>query len=172
MRKLICVLLAAVFLWLAMGVAAAGPAVAFDRRANERALLQLINHARTRRGLARLRLNAPLDRAALSHSRSMLAHGYFSHSSLGGGSYCGRLVHAGYRRKGCTSWMVGEVIGWGAGARGTPRAVFTAWMHSRAHRSILLGRRWRDVGVGAASGTFRGLSGAVLFTVDQGRRTR
>jgi uncharacterized protein YkwD len=172
MRKSICVLLVALFLWLAVGVVAAGPAAAFDRRASERALLGLINHARTRRGLARLRLDTPLDRAALSHSRSMLSHGRFSHLSIGGGSCCARLVRAGYGRKGCSSWAVSEVIGWGAGLRGTPRAIFTAWMHSSSHRSILLRKRWRDVGIGAASGRFHGLSGAVLFTVDLGRRTR
>jgi uncharacterized protein YkwD len=172
MRKLICVVLAAVFLWLVVGVAAAEPAVAFDRQANERTLLRLINHARTKRGLSKLHLSKQLDRAALSHSRSMLSHGYFSHLSSGGGSFSGRLIRAGYSRKGCRSWAVSEVIAWGAGALGTPRAVFISWMHSSVHRSILLGKRWRDAGVGAASGTFHGLSGAVLFTVDLGRRTR
>jgi uncharacterized protein YkwD len=101
----------------------------------------------------------------------MLSHGYFSHLSMGGGSYCGRLVRIGYSRKGCSSWAVSEVIGWGAGLRGTPQMMFASWMRSSAHRSILLGKRWRDVGIGVASGRFHGLSGAILFTVDLGRRT-
>jgi uncharacterized protein YkwD len=172
MRKPICVLVMAVFVWLAVGVAAAGPAVAFDRRASESTLLRLINHARTRRGLASLHLSTALDRAALSHSREMLSHNRLSHSSIGGGSYSGRLLRAGYSRKGCTSWAVSEAIGWGAGARGRPQAIFRAWMRSSCHRSLLLGKRWRDVGIGAASGAFRGLSGAVLVTVDLGRRAK
>jgi uncharacterized protein YkwD len=172
MRKPICVLLIAVSAWLAVGVAAAGPAAAFDRQATERTLLKLINHARGKRGLASLHLNGALDRAALAHSRVMLSHGSFSHLSVNGGGYCGRLLRAGYRRTGCRSWAVAEVIGRGAGARGTPRAIFGSWMRSSVHRSILLGRRWRDVGVGAAAGCFCGVSGSVLFTVDFGRRTK
>lgn len=172
MRKPICVLLTAVSVWLVVGVAAAGPATAFDRQASENSLLKLINHARTKRGLASLHLNKALDRAALSHSREMLSHNRFSHLSIGGGSYSGRLRRAGYSRRGCTSWLVSEAIGWGAGTRGTPRAIFLAWMRSSCHRSLLLGKRWRDVGIGAASGAFRGLSGSVLVTVDLGRRTK
>jgi uncharacterized protein YkwD len=172
MRKPICVLLAAVFVWLAAGVAAAEPAAAFDRRATESTLLKIINHARAARGLNSLRLNAALDRAALTHSREMLSHQYFSHLSAAGGGYCGRLLRAGYSRSGWRSWTASEVIGWGAGTLGTPRAIFRSWMRSSVHRSLLLGRRWRDVGVGAAAGTFRGLSGAVLFTVDLGRRQK
>lgn len=172
MRKPICVLFTAVFVWLAVGVAAAEPAVAFHQRANESTLLDLIDHARTKRGLASLRLNTALDRAALSHSREMLSHGWFSHLSIGGGGCCGRLLRTGYSRNGYRSWAVSEVIGRGAGARGTPQVIFTAWMRSSYHRSVLLSKRWRDVGIGVASGRFRGLSGSVLFTVDLGRRTK
>ena len=172
MRKPICILLVAVFVWLAVGVAAAGPAAAFERRASESTLLELINQARTKRGLASLHLNAALDQAALSHSREMLSQGYFSHQSAGGGSYCGRLLRAGYTCTGYRSWAASEVIGRGSGTLGTPQAIFAAWMRSSTHRSILLGKRWRDVGIGAVSGTFRGVSGSVLYTVDLGRRTK
>ena len=165
-------LFTAVFVWLAVGGAAAEPAVAFHQRANESTLLDLIDHARTKRGLASLHLNTALDQAALSHSREMLSHGWFSHESIDGGSYCGRLLRTGYSRNGYRSWAVSEVIGRGAGARGTPQAIFAAWMGSSTHRSMLLGKRWRDVGIGAASGSFRGLSGSVCFTVDLGRRTK
>ena len=171
-RKLICMVLAATLLWLVAGVAAPAPAAAFDRQATENSLFDLINNARAKRGLALLRLNTALDRAALAHSCDMLSHGYFSHLSSGGGSYCARLLRTGYGRSGYRSWAASEVIGWGAGTRSTPRAVFASWMRSSVHRSALLGKRWRDVGIGAAAGRFRGLSGAVLFTVDLGRRTK
>lgn len=172
LRKLTCTLLTMVVAWLAVGVAAAGPAAAFDRRASERTMLELINHARDNRGLAALRINAALDQAALSHSREMLSRDYFSHLSAGGGSYFGRLLRAGYSRSGYSSWAVSEVIGRGSGSFGTPQAIFAAWMRSSTHRSILLGKRWRDVGIGAASGSFRGVSGSVLYTVDLGRRRK
>ena len=45
------------------------PALAFDHSANEAAILKLINHARTSRGMAAVKAAEPLDRAALSHSR-------------------------------------------------------------------------------------------------------
>ncbi len=51
-------------------------------------MLQLINHARTQRGLAPLHVHAALSRAALAHSRDMMRRHYFSHSSPGGAS-CG-----------------------------------------------------------------------------------
>ena len=172
MRKPICILLAALFVWLAVGVASAGPAGAFDRQASESTLLKLINHARAKRGLASLRVNTALDQAALSHSRAMLSHGYFSHESIDDGSYCRRLLRAGYSSTGYRYWAVSEVICRGAGARGTPQAIFASWMGSSYHRSVLLGKRWRDVGIGAASGSFRGLSGSVCFTVDLGRRSK
>jgi uncharacterized protein YkwD len=172
MRKLICMALSTVILALAVAAVGAAPAVAFDRAANETTLLRLINRARTTRHLAPLRIQWALDRAALSHSRDMLWHDYFSHSSANGTSFGTRLVRAGYKRGGYSSWSVSEVIGWGKGWRGTPQAVFKAWMNSKTHRQILLGRRWRDVGVGCARGNFCGMSGCVLYTVDLGRRTR
>ena len=42
-------------------------------------MLRLINHARTSRGLAAVKVVGALDRAALSHARDMLARDYFSH---------------------------------------------------------------------------------------------
>jgi len=164
--------LAVVVVWLATGVAVTAPAAAFDRRATESTLLGLINHARAKRGLALVHLNTALDQAALAHSREMLSHGYFSHLSVGGGGYCERLLRAGYTCTGYRSWSAAEVIGRGAGTRGTPEAVFAAWMRSSIHRPILMGKRWRDVGIGAAAGTFRGVSGSVLYTVDLGRRRK
>jgi uncharacterized protein YkwD len=132
-------------------------------------MLQLINHARTQRGLAPLHVHAALSRAALAHSRDMLRRHYFSHSSPGGASCAARARRAGYAKSGCRPW-VGEVLGWGTSFVGTPQAVFSNWMGSTFHRSVILGRRWRDVGVGAVSGTFQGASGAWMYTVDVGRR--
>lgn len=172
MRKLIALtLIMMLALFVAAGVAAR-PAVAFDRQANERTVLGLINLARTSRGLAPVHVKTSLDRAALSHSRDMLSQDYFSHSGPGDTSYATRLRRAGYGIAGYRSWAVGEIIAWGKGPAGSPRAVFHGWMRSSAHRAVILDRRWRDVGVGCALGTFRGISGSIMYTVDFGRRTR
>lgn len=172
MRKLGCVLLIALFSAVASGAVAARPAIAFDRLAGERAMLKLINTAREKRGLAKVRINTALDRAALAHSREMLASDRFAHTSTDGTSLGTRLRRAGYGSSGWSSWSVAEVIGMGQGTLGTPRAVFKAWMGSKAHRSIILGKRWRDVGIGCAHGTFGDSDDVVVYTVDVGRRTR
>jgi uncharacterized protein YkwD len=100
----------------------------------------------------------------------MIAHDYFDHSSLSGATVSTRTRSAGYSVSGCSRWSVGEVIAWGMSVRGTPKAVFRAWMHSNSHRQVILTRQWRDVGVGCARGSYRGLSGVIMYTVDFGRR--
>ena len=45
-------------------------------------------------------------------------------------------------------------------------------MKSPAHRTIILTRSFRDVGVGAAKGTFCGVGGVSMFTVDFGHRVK
>jgi uncharacterized protein YkwD len=136
----------------------------------ERRVLALINEARAARGLHRLRARDSLTRAARAHSRSMLTLGYFSHSSASGESYGDRILRYGYSRAGCSSWSVGEIIGWGAGTTGNAKAVFRAWMNSSGHRAVILRGRWRDVGVGRALGTYAGIGDVRMFTVDFGRR--
>ena len=148
------------------------PALAFDHEANESTMLKLINHARTSRGLHALSSFDALHDAALSHSADMIKRDYFGHSSLGGAGVSARARRAGYSVSGWSQWTVGEVIAWGCGTRGTSQAVFKAWMHSSSHRSIILGKRWRDVGVGCARGTFKGIRGVVMYTVDVGRRVQ
>ena len=162
----------ALVLVLAFAMVAAGPAAASQRTDNEAVMLGLIDHARAQRGLAPLHVRAALSRAALAHSRDMMRRQYFSHWSQGGASCAARARRAGYATSGCRSWAVGEVIGWGMSSVGTPQAIFRSWMRSAYHRSIILGRRWRDAGVGCASGTFNGASGSWMYTVDVGRRSK
>ncbi len=156
---------------LAMLVGAT-PALAFNRSASETAILKLINHARTSRGMAAVRVADPLDRAALSHSRDMIARDYFSHSSLAGASVAARARGAGYSTSGCSSWAVGEVLALGSSYKGRPESIFKGWMQSSSHRQVILSSRWRDVGIGCARGGYRGYSGVVMYTVDFGRRVK
>lgn len=172
MLKPVSAAFAALILVLAVAAVAAGPVRASQSAAPEAVMLQLINHARAQRGLAPVHVHAALGRAALAHSRDMMRRQYFSHSSPGGASCAARARRAGYKTSACRSWGVSEVIGWGMSAVGTPQAVFSSWMRSAYHRSVILGRRWRDVGVGAVCGTFEGASGSWMFTVDVGRRSK
>jgi uncharacterized protein YkwD len=165
-----------------MSVAAARPACAASgrgatsaRRAaalqnNERILFALINKARTRRGLGALRAQHNLARAARLHSRQMIVHDFFSHSSPNGQNYGARIARCGYGRSGYKVWRVGEVLAWGKGVYGVPQLVLRRWMGSSVHRAVILDRRWREVGVGLVKGRFCGMSGVYLYTVDFGRR--
>lgn len=153
-------------------VAGAVPALAFDRTANENTMLSLINRARTSRGLHEVSRRDALHVAARSHSTDMIHRDYFAHSSLSGLGIGTRARQAGYGVSGWSQWSVGEVIAWGSGSRGTPQAIFTAWMHSPGHRSIILTKDWRDVGVGCSRGTFKGRAGVRMWTVDVGRRVQ
>jgi len=169
MRRSSGATLVALFILLTLG---AVPAVAFDRAANEAKILQLLNHARTRRSLVAVTVVRPLDRAALFHSRYMLSRDHFSHSSLAGATVASRARRAGYSTSDCSQWTVGEVIAWGTSCRGTPESVFRAWMRSKSHRSAILGKRWRDVGIGCSRGTYKGVSNVIMYTVDFGRRVQ
>jgi uncharacterized protein YkwD len=169
LRRLSGATLVAILILLTLG---AVPAVAFDRAANEAKVLRLLNHARTSRGLARLTVVTPLDRAALLHSRDMLARDYFSHSSLAGATVASRARRAGYSTSDCSQWTVGEVIAWGSSTSGSPKRASRSWMRSSAHRKTILSSRWRDVGVGCVRGTYRGFPGVVMYTVDFGRRVQ
>lgn len=157
---------------LAVLLLAAAPAPAYDRQADEATMLRLINQARSSRGLHTVRSFDALHRAARAHSCDMLRRDYFAHSSLSGLGVSARARRAGYGITGWSGWSVGEVIAWGSGSLGSPRAVFKAWMRSPGHRSVLLTRRWRDVGVGCERGTFKGIRGVCMWTVDLGRRTQ
>ena len=138
----------------------------------EKTVLALINHVRTTRGRHALRPVAALERASRAHSRDMLRRGYFSHRSHGGGSYAARLRAFGYSRSGCTAWKVGEIIGWGQDSGAAARRIFRRWMKSPAHRKVILQRSFRDVGIGAVTGTLCGLSGVRVVTVDFGHRVK
>jgi uncharacterized protein YkwD len=142
----------------------------FTLTAKEKLVIRLVNKARAARGLAPVRANRPLVRAARGHSVEMVHRCYFSHNSYNGTAFSSRLINYGYKRAGYSSWSVGECIAWGQGLLGTPQAIVNAWMHSPPHRAVILTSRFREVGVGVHSGTYMG--GAFFFTLDFGRRSK
>jgi uncharacterized protein YkwD len=141
-----------------------------------RATLCLLNRERSRRGLPRLRLNDRLSTAADRHSRDMVRRRYFSHDSLGGGSFVDRIRRTGYLSS-ARSWTVGENLAWGTGNRGTPEQILSAWMRSPGHRANILSGRFREVGIGVSEGVPVDLGplrlglGAATYTTDFGARS-
>ncbi|MEN3343147.1 MAG: hypothetical protein V7644_2551 [Actinomycetota bacterium] len=125
-------------------------------RPPESKLLQAVNAARTARGLRPLRLDSALTQAARAHSVDMLGHGYFAH-----GDFSGRMT--AYHVRGS---RMGEDLAWGNGPYARAAAVVQEWLGSPEHRANLLDPRFTRLGVGVASGSFHGSSGASVVTAD------
>ena len=132
------------------------------------ATLCLINRERTRRGLRVVHSQTRLRAAATRHSTNMVRKHFFDHSSPAGATAATRVRAAGYLR-GASRFQLGENIGAGEGVFGTPQEIVYAWMHSAGHRSNILRRSFRDVGIGIVAGTPTGGGGAT-YTTDFGVR--
>src|SRR5205814_2284135 len=105
------------------------PAAAAQARgltSSEASLLNTMNAARKSNGLAPLRVDFHLVRAARGHSADMMRRQYFAHGSL-----AGRAVAAGARGP-----LFGEDLAWATGM--TPQWVVGHWLASPAHRAVLL----------------------------------
>lgn len=176
LRRLSCLLLAAAVL-LALPAAASAracrgsdvPATARTLPTVRHALVCLHNRARAAHGLHRLAASGRLERAAAGHARRMVYGRFFSHVAPSGSQAMDRVRRAGYAlgRHG----MVGENIGWGAGATATARSIVAAWLASSQHRAILLNPRYRAIGIGISPGTPRAPApGAATFAVDLATR--
>lgn len=162
---------------LGLGAASPPEAEAACRNANlaltpsrapavEKATRCLINEARARRGVGRLRYDARLAGSAGRFARSMVVRRFFSHDSPGGSSPDGRM--SAYRA-GARGWRVGENLGY-VRRRATARRIYRQWMGSSGHRSTMLNGAFRDAGVGAQPGTPRGGGRGGTFVLNVGAR--
>lgn len=100
---------------------------------SERKMYRLINGERYQRGIRTLDLRRRLTRMARRHSKKMAERGYVYHS---------RCLSC--RMRGSNWSKVGENVG--AGKR--IRRVHRAFMRNSSHRSNILDRAYRRVGVG------------------------
>jgi uncharacterized protein YkwD len=126
---------------------------------SESRVLVLINQVRHEHGLGALTPSTALRGSAREHSADMLDHGYFRHDSATE-TFDKRI------RRHLASPLVGEDIAWGTGSYGTPAGLVSLWMHSPAHRHIILMASLHRIGLGIATGTFQGMPGAVMATAD------
>ena len=116
-----------------------------------RAIRCLINRQRELNGVRRLDRARALAKTARRHSRRMRRTGCFAHRCSGELDLAGRAARSGYLPCGC-SWTLAENIAAGKDRRGSPRVVVRRWMGSSRHRRILIGSRFRDIGVGVVHG--------------------
>ena len=158
MRILPSALLVLALLAFAPAVAGAAGTVSYAA-ASEGRVLGLLNEIRHDHGLAPLAPSRALHSAAREHSADMLGRGYFRHDSPG--EAFGTRI-----RRHLASPLVGENIAWGTGRYGSPEGLVSLWMHSPEHRRIILMGSLHRIGLGIASGTFKGIPGAVMATAD------
>jgi uncharacterized protein YkwD len=153
-RMLIKRQLFAVLLVVFALLATATSAEARGLTSSETSLLNSMNAVRQARGLAPVRVDFHLVRAARGHSADMMRRGYFAH-----GSVAGRAVRAGARGP-----LFGEDLAWSTGL--TAQWVIDQWLASPSHRAVLLRPGFRRVGIGIVFGTFIGHGGAGVVTAD------
>jgi len=115
------------------------------------ATLCLVNGERADRGLASLAPNAKLAAAASAYAADLVAGSYFSHTGRDGSSSLVRIQRSGYITRGA-GYVLGENLAWGTGALATPRSIMQAWMNSDGHRHNILNPRFREFGMGVATG--------------------
>jgi len=137
------------------------PAAAGLHRARS-ATFCLINLERVHHGLPILLRKRHLMRVSGRFSRRMVARRFFAHVAPDGVTVAQRLASAG---------PIGEILAWGVTEISTPSQVMADWMASPPHRSVILSRRFRQMGIGIALGSpLEGPAApAVTYTVDFGR---
>jgi len=136
--------------------AGAASDAAVELTATESSMVRAINETRRERGLAPLKVNQDLVRAARFHSADMVDRSYFAH-----GPVSQRLTRFGVK-----TGTVGENLGWRSTRKSAAPALVEMWLRSPSHRAVLLSTQFRAVGVGTGIGPFKGWAGAIVVTVD------
>lgn len=111
----------------------------------------LINRARVERGLLPLQRASELDLAAQRHSQDMVDKRYLEHEAPDGSTPEQRADAAGYRVPQQSGWIVVEVI---SAISGEPQGPLDWWLKESpdVHGKVLTDPRWREFGVGYATG--------------------
>jgi uncharacterized protein YkwD len=132
------------------------------------ATLCLIERERTTSHLSTLRANASLRRIAARQASEMVLGDYFGDNTVAGTTPWQRIATSVYA-SGAHTVRAAQNIGWGSGPLATPAAMVSAWMHSPAHRQIMLTGSYRDIGVGvnpAAPHSLTGRLPGATYTVE------
>lgn len=118
-------------------------------------MVEVINTARQRNGLAPLRVSKSLNRSSKRFSDRLMQSDVFGHADH---------VQAARRFEG-----LGEVLEKHSGRGFWIRRTVQLWMGSSGHRYILLNPSMRWIGAGATRGRFGGNS-ETIWTVQVARR--
>lgn len=117
-------------------------------------IITLTNQKRAENGLSALSENNLLDQAASAKAADMIASDYWAHNSPSGKTPWSFINAVGYRYI-----FAGENL---ARDFNDPGAVVSAWMNSPSHRSNLLDRNFKEIGVAVSSGKLGGHEGILV----------
>jgi uncharacterized protein YkwD len=131
-----------------------GGKAGFTLSARENGVLDLVNKERERQGLAPLKANEKLFKAARAHSAAMARLGELGHT-LGGKDPGDRMRDVGYEGFG---WAENVAMG-----QPTPRDVMQNWMDSPGHRGNILNSAYREIGIGVAADERGGIYWTQVF---------
>ncbi len=96
----------------------------------------------------------------------MIRRDYFSHNTKGRrGSACERI-----NRYGHPDSLPAENIAHGSGPYGEPGSIMNRCMKSDVHRRDILNGRFREVGIGTHTATYKGTQNVTMYTADFGTR--
>lgn len=126
--------------WIVMAIAAC-TAVNVSAADEKDEMLTLHNSTRTTHGVPSLARNDLLDKAASEYAAYLLRSGGFGHYA-DGRNPGQRISATGYRM---TTWGENMAMGYTAA-----RPTFQMWMNSSGHRANVLGRGFRQIGIGRA----------------------
>jgi uncharacterized protein YkwD len=110
----------------------------------------LLNKERSRHARQRLTPSARLGEVAQSHTEKMVETNCLTHVCANEAKLESRIRRSGYL-KGARKWQFAENTGCGS----TADAMVRNWMASTFHRINVLGKKFRDVGIGVSDDRVR-----------------
>lgn len=114
----------------------------------EMRIYQMLNEARTARGLNPLAWNPELAKASTAHAEDMARRGYMEHTNPEGLDPRDRASKAGYVVPPRSAWLVIETIS----ARATAETAMEWLLGHQPHAGVLLRPVWREVGAAYVQG--------------------
>ena len=136
----------------------------------EKRSLDLHNQTRTSNGLSKFCVSPILQKAARAHSQDMINKDYFSHTSPSGETSSARLKRYGYTPVSGRYWTVGENIAYNSKAEvASADAVHSQWMNSTGHRANILNSKFKQIGIVAVYGNYKG-NNVTMWTANFGTR--
>lgn len=117
-------------------------------------IIALTNAKRAENGVGQVTNNQLLANAAAAKAANMLSENYWAHNSPSGKTPWSFIAAAGYKYI-----YAGENL---ARDFGDAQSVVNAWMNSPSHKSNLLDKNFKEIGVAVANGNLTGQEGILV----------